>query len=675
MIIKPVMRKKLFNFYNVIFVISILLIMGLSVFASRSFLFNEINIAYIEDLYSHSQWSIPLSTRVMSDGNLHQIAGYRLVRGASAFSINPEVPPIGKYLYGLSISWWKNPYLISIILYFIAILLFSAISFKFFSNSQLIKLSVLFFLLSPILVDQISKTMLDLPQLVFLLAHVLTILYINQPRRQISYFNLILLSGISLGLFAAIKIPIFVLPILFLDFLYLKKSKKIVVPVLLALIVGVVYFISYAPTLIIYKMSLFDWIRSQFWMINFYRISEVQNNPIFYLSAIFLGRYKGWWDNSAWQHIREWTILWPISIISTLGLWFKKQISDETGYIVGLATMFLFIWLLVPFWGRYFLLAMPFLIIGFVKLFENRKKFLLILAIILFIRFSFYLLPNLSSTLSTVEEKFNDGNYQDFYHLIETDIDRDKFYLILKDIELNTLSEDISLKFIGEIGLNIFKKKVNLSARVKYKTPIGIYEHQCQMSVINRQNQWKLIWNWECVAPNFKPGDELKTTLFYAKQGNLIGADELVLSQWGRNDFILIDTQKIRNDDLLLEPDLAKILNIKEARIEKKLYVDYRGSSQAPMGFVTQSSSEEIISRLKTNPAVSFVFKPTRVYHSNLSPRDLKIIEDIEEQHLELFGQNGGELVLISGNKQNVLINKKTIEGQSVMVEEKLTLE
>ena len=196
--------KLIFNkIFKNIFFIQLSFIIFWSVFSSRSLLFKKIDLTYLEDLFSHSQWSIPLSTRIMSDNELYQVAGYRLIKGDSAFSINPEVPPVAKYFYGLGILLFKNSFLISLFFYTLAIFLFTKISFKIFSNKNLARISIVLFCLSPILISQITQTMLDLPQLVFLLAHVLTLLHTNQLLKSKKSIFLIILSGISLGLFAA----------------------------------------------------------------------------------------------------------------------------------------------------------------------------------------------------------------------------------------------------------------------------------------------------------------------------------------------------------------------------------------------------------------------------------------------------------------------------------------
>jgi hypothetical protein len=84
-----------------------------TLFFSRSFLLQAPDVAHLTDLYHHSQWSVPLSTRTISDDQLYLVAGAELAQGAQPFAINPEVPPLGKYLYALATCclvihfWWQ----------------------------------------------------------------------------------------------------------------------------------------------------------------------------------------------------------------------------------------------------------------------------------------------------------------------------------------------------------------------------------------------------------------------------------------------------------------------------------------------------------------------------------------------------------------------------------------
>ena len=669
--------KLIFNkIFKNIFFIQLSFIIFWSVFSSRSLLFKKIDLTYLEDLFSHSQWSIPLSTRIMSDNELYQVAGYRLIKGDSAFSINPEVPPVAKYFYGLGILLFKNSFLISLFFYTLAIFLFTKISFKIFSNKNLARISIVLFCLSPILISQITQTMLDLPQLVFLLAHVLTLLHTNQLLKSKKSIFLIILSGISLGLFAACKIPILLLPILLADFLFIKKSKRFFLSFWIILIAGITYFLTYTPTLINHQVSLISWLKNQLWMINFYKISQLENNPFYYLSTIFIGRFRGSWKNSVWQQTEEWTILWTLAALATIKLkiksFSKQNLSEQFLYINNIGFFILITWLFFPFWSRYFLLVLPFLLINLVKILENKKILLNSLKIISFIWFFYYLLPTPKSLINNIEEKFTLGNYQDIHHLIESDLNREQFYSVLKEIQISTQAENFSLNFIDKPKLKLFKDNYNLDIQIIYTTPVGIYQQDCQMPIKKQFGQWQLVWNWNCIYPNFQVGDVVETSINYANQGILFNQDGTILSEEGDKDFVIVNTQLIKSGDTQLVKDLTKIIELQEAQIEKLIYIDYKGSDRAPIGYVNKIHSEKLSNELKENLAITFEKRPGRIYNHNLDLTSINRIKLTERKYPQLFGENGGQLSYSRGTEKQILINKEPIDGENVILNDNL---
>src|SRR3990167_3935815 len=75
------------------------------------------DIKYVQDHYYHSQWEIPNSPWGIGDDGLYQFSGYEIVRSRDSLTTSPEVPPVGKLLYGLSILLFNNPYFVIIPVY------------------------------------------------------------------------------------------------------------------------------------------------------------------------------------------------------------------------------------------------------------------------------------------------------------------------------------------------------------------------------------------------------------------------------------------------------------------------------------------------------------------------------------------------------------------------------
>ena len=92
--------------------ISLLLILiaylGLVTYTNRALLFSTFDEAYWKNKYEQSQWKLPLSVRTIGDDGLYLYVGYRLVHGNDPTSSNAEMPPLGKYLIGISIVLFGN---------------------------------------------------------------------------------------------------------------------------------------------------------------------------------------------------------------------------------------------------------------------------------------------------------------------------------------------------------------------------------------------------------------------------------------------------------------------------------------------------------------------------------------------------------------------------------------
>ena len=77
---------------------------------SYRFVFTQgYDLNYLEDFYNNSQWVVPQSPRIMGDGELYSYAAGTLLQGDDPFRVNPETPPLGKYIYSLSILIFSNP--------------------------------------------------------------------------------------------------------------------------------------------------------------------------------------------------------------------------------------------------------------------------------------------------------------------------------------------------------------------------------------------------------------------------------------------------------------------------------------------------------------------------------------------------------------------------------------
>src|SRR3989344_7531433 len=104
-------KKFIIFFFLVIFTVQFFQV----IYFNRNTFIKKYDTAYWKDRYEHSQWQLPLSKRIIGDDGLYAYAGYKLISGSDPAVISPEVPPVAKYLFGVSILLFNNPAYASIL--------------------------------------------------------------------------------------------------------------------------------------------------------------------------------------------------------------------------------------------------------------------------------------------------------------------------------------------------------------------------------------------------------------------------------------------------------------------------------------------------------------------------------------------------------------------------------
>src|SRR5258708_5324811 len=357
-----------------------LILFAISLWAYRWIFSYRFDYTYFKDWYDHSQWSIPLSPRIMGDAELYQLSGYSLLKGDNPFHINPETPPLGKYAYGAAILWFNNPYYASLVFYVISVFLFWWFSHLVLRSKSFVWLAVFFYATSPLFFSQIGQVGLDLPQLCFLLLHLIFFfLCVGSEEKKpspVSWFFLAI-SGLGLGAFTVTKIGFFVPVILLVDAWLLWKKKRVAQLIPLIVFMSVTYFASYTPYFFQHH-SFIEWLKAQKWMIHFYTSAHVHFIPLMIFVTLLSGVWIGWWNNI--EYVKEWTLLWPVALIIFFYYLFHKHFWRETHrtwqwqYVLFFLFGFIVTNNVIPFWNPYLILFLPFLILLLVDFLSRHKR-------------------------------------------------------------------------------------------------------------------------------------------------------------------------------------------------------------------------------------------------------------------------------------------------------------
>lgn len=300
----------------------------------------------------------------ISDATLYTYVGYEYVNGASPTLLNPEHPPLGKYLIGLSIKIFNNEKVILLIFGFITLI--TVFLMVFISTGSYLSSSIAVLLTTShsLFIDQlIHGPQLELFQLVFLLLLILHLI-LYEMKNKIYY----LIGAIfSYGFLLSTKIFLthFILFSAWLGVLTLFSRRFKLREWISLQCGGILVFLSSYAIFFIKGGNFRQWLGVQKYILVFYKqaginIIEFAGN---YLRLIFTGSWKFWSDNNPVTHYNEWSFTWNIVFVVTLFVIYKivkqkdrRNISFSEWMLVSFIVIYNLYLFIIPMFPRYLLL-------------------------------------------------------------------------------------------------------------------------------------------------------------------------------------------------------------------------------------------------------------------------------------------------------------------------------
>ncbi len=332
--------------------------------------FSVISTPYNPQLFQHkfevSQWRVPNSTHPISDDELYAYSGYELVHGLNPILVSPEVPPLGKYMIGVSILLTNNHHLVSLFLALASLCLI--FYFIYFTTKSFVASAFAVFLTSinTIFYDQIIHApQIDISQLFFLL--LIFIFYTHYERNKKILF--LLLTGIAIGCFISIKVTVLSFALIngWLFVYYVTRRYPIVKIIKDFAILNAISLLTYTITYASYFLhggTLKGYLGVQKWIFTFYSSSPIETKKLIgnYLMLTFFNRWRFWSPGYPSLHYDGWSLLWPIIFIvgafATIKMLLNKQARTTAPNMLLIMfflayNVFLFV---VPIFPRYLLL-------------------------------------------------------------------------------------------------------------------------------------------------------------------------------------------------------------------------------------------------------------------------------------------------------------------------------
>lgn len=349
-----VVKKLLFSI-NRIWLLIAIISFGMFYFNSSSLL-KPYNADEISKAYSLSQYVLgDKSPQKISDGTLYEYAASAYFRGEDPTTINFEHPPLGKYIYGLSLWLTGKIQLVNIFFFAGSLVLFVTLLRQFKVPEYLQVVGVTYLAVFSSLGHHLSATLLDLQTLFWSLFFFVVLFYKKESWKK--YFGI----GIILGAFVATK---YFFPIIFLYlglfFIWAVAKKTLLKSVLSVVVMGIIYLLSYTAYFLNGHTPIdfikFEWFRFRWWTGN-------RTIPKFIiLQTLFLGKFPMWWEDSGkYMKDGDWNISWPILFVAHLVslIWQKLSLMKVIILLFSFGLLFIFMFGSAVY-GRYILQLIPF---------------------------------------------------------------------------------------------------------------------------------------------------------------------------------------------------------------------------------------------------------------------------------------------------------------------------
>lgn len=317
--------------------IAIIVKLAFFIFANKNYFLRPFDFGYFSKLYSESQYvKGELSKGGIGDDGLYAFAGYYyLFQGKDVTTVNFEHPPIGKYLIGVSIFLFKNENVINII-YFVILLFFTyKIAQLVLKNKLLSIMAVFISSTDPLFLDNLIRSLLDLPFTLFITVAVYFFLKGFEDFRQ--FYLSFLFWGAA---FSTKFFPSFIIVYLYLfTYIFLFKRNKLSHFIFSSTIVPILYVLSHV-SFFVYHPSFLEFIRHKIWMVVWWSGSPIFVGNIW--RNLFTRTYIDSTGKLAISTI--WTPVMPVVVFLSITRVRAKFFSKSNQFIVfvyGLCISFL----------------------------------------------------------------------------------------------------------------------------------------------------------------------------------------------------------------------------------------------------------------------------------------------------------------------------------------------
>lgn len=285
--------------------------LALFLYSTRTFFLQPFDVKFLSQIYSKSQYVIGSASKGIGDDGLYAFAGYYyLFQKGDVTTVNFEHPPLGKYLIGGSILLFKNENVINIF-YFVIILIFIYYLGKIILKNEILSLIPVFvFSTNSFFLDNLLRSLLDLPYTLFFILGVY--FFLKGLKRSINFYfsSLFWAAAFSTRFFPSIVIIYAV----FLIILLIYKRSAVLTFLISSLIIPL-FYVTIHFSFFLNNHTLIDFLRHKKWMLSWFT-----GSPII-VGNLLRNVLTGWYIDSVGdlKFSSDWNIVWAIVFILGVG--------------------------------------------------------------------------------------------------------------------------------------------------------------------------------------------------------------------------------------------------------------------------------------------------------------------------------------------------------------------
>jgi len=159
------------------------------------------------------------------------------------------------------------------------------------------------------------------------------------------------------------------------------------------------------------------WLRLHQKVIEFWKNSGATAHPLNILGYVLVNKFNQvWGEGRVWMTVKEWSILFLVSLIIIIKSFFLK-VNLKNKYYLLLASGWIGMCALIDFWPRYLVAIVPILAIITVDFLKNKKGWLILILIINLFNLRTVLWPTPEQELREIQTNLKTGNYREIYEM------------------------------------------------------------------------------------------------------------------------------------------------------------------------------------------------------------------------------------------------------------------